>query len=872
MADISKITLPDNSTYNIKDSIARNGVLWYGTCNTLANTIEKAITISGITSLTEGLSIRVKMLNEAAAASPTLNLNSLGAKAITRSAKPSLPSGYSRVLGFSMNDNSYFEIDNFKLTGADTVRFSFSMTANCNVFGCYTNSSATNNYSLFVSTSSTASYLRYNSGTYNSYIPAANRGQQLDVVITPHGVTGMPTNSSWTAKTFTASSDMCIGTSSPDASSASLIGNLYGAFIVDGRFNGIPCERLSDNALGYYDTYSKTFYEPAVGTPASLGYDQNDYFDNAGTGEWAAGEVLDLVYDGTSWIIVDGAIADEETYGYTKLSDSISSTSTNVAATANAVKTAYDLANSKQDALVSGTNIKTINNESLLGSGNIPILAEPEIYICDSTTSYNDVVREYEAGKTLFYHRSISDGDFDDHTYLSLYAVQFNEESEIYLFQFSGIFNNHSYIYEIEGEVQTWSYHVTNLQTSLPSQSSQAGKFLTTNGSSMSWGSISIPAASITTPNMDGSASYGSGTTWARADHVHPSDTSRQAKIIAQGLLEGDGAGNITAASTQSTNSISIDTVVTADSSNLITSGAVAAAIGGAGSTEIYWCTYGTTTSSQIETAYQAGKICAIAVPAGGISVTIDGTPTVVASEGEVYFLTYRKSSTEHRFVCAVPWTSNKILTMTSLWCNNDTWSVDFYDKEVSSIFWCTYGTTTSAQIEAAINEKKLVAVITNVDGQPCTHILTTRSSSTSHTFVCLEEYNQNFYLSYITCSSNSWARDYKNILTSLPSHASASTTYGVGTTAYYGHLKLSDSTSSTNNTSNGTAATPSAVKSAYDRSATLTGRSSSPSTADTNYTTLITRGEKLLDATTYDAVSDWSSQLVNGSIAWRYE
>lgn len=41
---------------------------------------------------------------------------------------------------------------------------------------------------------------------------------------------------------------------------------------------------------------------------------------------------------------------------------------------------------------------------------------------------------------------------------------------------------------------------------------------------------------------------------------------------------------------------------------------------------------------------------------------------------------------------------------------------------------------------------------------------------------------------------------------------------------------------------------------------------------ADTNYTSLITRGEKLLDATTFDAVTTWSSQLVNGSIAWRYE
>ena len=37
----------------------------------------------------------------------------------------------------------------------------------------------------------------------------------------------------------------------------------------------------------------------------------------------------------------------------------------------------------------------------------------------------------------------------------------------------------------------------------------------------------SVPAASTTTPNMDGTAAVGTGTTWARADHVHPTDTSR---------------------------------------------------------------------------------------------------------------------------------------------------------------------------------------------------------------------------------------------------------------------------------------------------------------------------------------------------------
>lgn len=98
--------------------------------------------------------------------------------------------------------------------------------------------------------------------------------------------------------------------------------------------------------------------------------------------------------------------ASTSAYGVTKLSSATNSTSTTLAATASAVKAAYDLANSykgtvtsvkingttknpssgvvdlgtvvtdisgKQDTLVSGTNIKTINGTSILGSGNIEI-------------------------------------------------------------------------------------------------------------------------------------------------------------------------------------------------------------------------------------------------------------------------------------------------------------------------------------------------------------------------------------------------------------------------------------------------------------------------------------------------------------------
>ena len=78
--------------------------------------------------------------------------------------------------------------------------------------------------------------------------------------------------------------------------------------------------------------------------------------------------------------------ASTSVYGVTKLSTSTNSTSTSLAATASAVKAAYDLANGKQAALVSGTNIKTINGQSILGSGNITISGSSTVTKEISTT------------------------------------------------------------------------------------------------------------------------------------------------------------------------------------------------------------------------------------------------------------------------------------------------------------------------------------------------------------------------------------------------------------------------------------------------------------------------------------------------------
>ena len=188
-----------------------------------------------------------------------------------------LPSGYKRLLGLTFNNNVYYPITGFKMRGSDTLRFSFKcsmQTPACNVLGAYDGTSAQTNYSLYLGNSTSAKYLRYNGGTYRS---DADSDTQYDVVITPTGATGMKADSSWTAKTFESDGDLCIGTTSPTATSSKMVGDIIGNIVVDGRLKLIPSERVSDNVLGYYDTVGEAFYEPTGSGVVSMGYDGSHY-------------------------------------------------------------------------------------------------------------------------------------------------------------------------------------------------------------------------------------------------------------------------------------------------------------------------------------------------------------------------------------------------------------------------------------------------------------------------------------------------------------------------------------------------------------------------------------------------------------------
>lgn len=99
-------------------------------------------------------------------------------------------------------------------------------------------------------------------------------------------------------------------------------------------------------------------------------------------------------------------------------------------------------------------------------------------------------------------------------------------------------------------------------------------------------------------------------------------------------------------------------------------------------------------------------------------------------------------------------------------------------------------------------------------------------------------------------------------------SHASTATTYGKATSSNYGHVKLSDSTSSTSGVSGGIAATPAAVKAVYDYADGLTAAD----VGALGFVRQITAGEDLnniIDIGSYFVASSNASSVSNMPAAY---
>ena len=107
-----------------------------------------------------------------------------------------------------------------------------------------------------------------------------------------------------------------------------------------------------------------------------------------------------------------------------------------------------------------------------------------------------------------------------------------------------------------------------------------------------------------------------------------------------------------------------------------------------------------------------------------------------------------------------------------------------------------------------------------------------------------------------------------------IPAHASTATTYGAASTSNYGHAKLS---SATDSSSEALAATPKAVKAAYDKASdALAGVAELTSTVTSDYyfkvTYSISNGTTTCAAHVYSAGAEVTSTFADSCFQWYYD
>lgn len=168
---------------------------------------------------------------------------------------------YEKLQGVVIKNARY--VIPFYLTGEDTLTFR-AKGAYGNWIGSYHDLNADDNFSFYGTTSASGKYARYNGQLGGSAIVT---NQWYDIEISPTGISGIRNPSSFTPSTFICSIPLCIGATSPTGSSASSL-SFNGAIEVVGRLKLIPCKRIEDGVIGYYD--GSTFYEPIIESGGSV--------------------------------------------------------------------------------------------------------------------------------------------------------------------------------------------------------------------------------------------------------------------------------------------------------------------------------------------------------------------------------------------------------------------------------------------------------------------------------------------------------------------------------------------------------------------------------------------------------------------------
>lgn len=173
-----------------------------------------------------------------------------------------LPLGYKRITGMKFDGDTWYDTGEV-LTGDDEVTMTLANTSASgqNVFGSYNGTgSGAKNFSLYIygGGSTSNSYFRYGSQLLRPKLG----GNQRTITFGKNGTSGFDTDVAVTPDTFETVATAYIGML-PNSSSAAYTGSIMGNILVSDRLKWIPCERVSDGVVGYYETHTETFLEPS---------------------------------------------------------------------------------------------------------------------------------------------------------------------------------------------------------------------------------------------------------------------------------------------------------------------------------------------------------------------------------------------------------------------------------------------------------------------------------------------------------------------------------------------------------------------------------------------------------------------------------
>lgn len=188
MPDLASITLPDNTTYDLKDVIARQAIPFGALDSTSTSTVMKA-TVPGITSLADGTTVMLKNGVVTSASGFTININNLGAKPVysnMATGNPITPTNPTRdTTIFNINYTMLFVYSEDLVSGGAWICYR-GYDANTNTIGYQlrTNSSVLKTYDkcryyrLFFTSADGTHWVPANNGTDNSATSAKTVNQR----------------------------------------------------------------------------------------------------------------------------------------------------------------------------------------------------------------------------------------------------------------------------------------------------------------------------------------------------------------------------------------------------------------------------------------------------------------------------------------------------------------------------------------------------------------------------------------------------------------------------------------------------------------------------------------------------------------------